>query len=175
MPEVDQERQLAVEAATICGGGYWQSLGQAQFFRNNPEAWDECAAMMRFVLQAFRDETNKLNTSFQLVVLPTLRQVHPETDSLAYDAAVEHLQLTEHDLQVDDRAAELVVRLASDLQISLVDMREPLLAAFQHDKSHELYWRFDHHLNIYGHQVLAEHLLPILAKEFQKRATSNPE
>lgn len=169
LPEVDEAKQLAESAAEISTGGYWQSLGQAQYFRDRPEAWGEYASMMRFVLKQFWDETKSHDVSLHVLVIPTLRQIHSHTDQEDYQEAAAHLKLTEHDLQVDDRAADLVVQLANELGIPVTDLREPLREAFSGDQSQELYWRFDHHLSLAGHRVLAEQLQPILLQEFESR------
>ncbi|MBC8352520.1 MAG: SGNH/GDSL hydrolase family protein [Planctomycetes bacterium] len=158
VPEVDQQKELSEEAAAISSGGYWQSLGQAQYFKQHPSVWDECGSMMRFILEQFQRETQSQNVELLLLVIPSIRQIHPHTDEVAYQKAASHLQLSAEDLLIDDRASELVIRLAADLDIQIIDLRPSLRAAAERAPTEELYWRFDHHISASGHRVVAQEL-----------------
>lgn len=165
LPKIDEHAELTEEAASFCSGGYWQSLGQAMFFRDNSEAWDECTEMMRVVLSGFQAATQANNVRMSLIIIPTLRQIHPNTDREAYEKAAAVLKLTEYDLQVDDRATDLVLQLANELNIPAFDLRTALRAASASDESQELYWRFDHHLSTSGHREVAKQLQQILSQD----------
>ena len=144
-------------------GPVWQGLNQAYFFREHPKRWSDVSRMMRYVLTRFQELTQRDRTGFSLVIIPTLRQIHPQSDQAALKDAIQTLKLSADDVEYDERASDLVAALAAELDIPILDLREPFRAAVGERPDRWLFYRFDHHLNVAGHRLTAQLLEHFLA------------
>ena len=159
----DSYRDRLELAADRHPGPVWQGLNQAYFFREHPEQWNDVSRMMRHILARFQELTQRDEIGLSLVIIPTLRQIHPQSDQAALNAAIRTLGLAEDDLDCDDRACDLAASLAAELKIPLIDLREPFRSAVAESPDLWLFYRFDHHLNLEGHRLTAELLEKFLA------------
>lgn len=148
------DRLLA--AQELHRGPVWQGLNQAYYFQHHASEWDEAVARQRWVLTTLRDACQRDGIRLTLVILPTLRQIHPQTDREALNKIIATLQLTEDSLACDERACQATAELARELRIKLLDLREPFRRELEKEPKKSLFYRFDHHLNVAGHQLLAE-------------------
>ncbi|MFM8252718.1 MAG: hypothetical protein ACKOBW_14070 [Planctomycetota bacterium] len=155
---VDEYRDRLVAAQELHPGPVWQGLNQAYYFQHHPQDWDEAVARQRWVLTALRDDCQQAQVRFTLLILPTLRQIHPETDQASLDQTRTTLQLTDESLECDERACDAVAKLAQELRIELLDLRKPLREQREKEPKTSLFYQFDHHLNVAGHRLLAEQL-----------------
>lgn len=155
---VDEYRDRLVAAQELHPGPVWQGLNQAYYFQHHPQDWDEAVARERWVLTALRDDCQRTQVRFTLLILPTLRQIHPETDQASLDQIRTTLQLTDESLECDERACDAVASLAEELRIEVVDLRQPLREHREKEPNTSLFYQFDHHLNVAGHRLLAEQL-----------------
>lgn len=160
--QVDQQRKdrsadyydLLVQANELYRGATWQGLNQAYYFKHHPHEWSNVSSMFEYVLTQFAESAPR--DGMIVVVIPTLRQFHPER----FQAAERLLQLTPEDSACDDRACDLALELCRKLQIPAIDMR-PIF------KSHEgeLYWDGDQHINVDAHRLIAEALAEQIAQK----------
>tara|TARA_R110002049_G_scaffold2750_8_gene22208 strand:+ start:144423 stop:145727 length:1305 start_codon:yes stop_codon:yes gene_type:complete len=157
-PESDEMVDRIDKVAAVGSGAYFQCLGQAHFFAKNPEAWDQCREKMRYVMEQFQLETKDADVELLYLIIPTLRQIHPESDIDRLNQVAEILDLTEDDLNCDERACEMVAEMAKELGISVIDLRPAFRKAIAETQGLQLYWRFDHHINLAGHQAVADEI-----------------
>lgn len=159
--QVDQQRKtrsadyydLLVQANELYRGATWQGLNQAYYFKHHPHEWPNAVHMFEYVLTQFVEAAPR--DGMLVVVIPTLRQFHPER----FQAAEGLLQLTSEDSACDDRACDLALELCRKLQIPAIDMR-PIFRSFEG----ELYWDADQHINITAHRLIAEALAQHIAQ-----------
>ena len=147
----------------------WQGLNQAYYFQHHPEDWDEALARQAYVLERFRKLAEEDGTLLRFAVIPTLRQIEPEFDSVAIDQARLVLQLNEFALATDERACEAIRRLVEQAGFQPLDLRPALTAAWQAAPEQSLYYRFDHHLNLHGNSVVARELANFLAEDVKPK------
>ncbi|WP_419189613.1 alginate O-acetyltransferase AlgX-related protein [Stieleria marina] len=151
----DQEiAQMAQESPPI----YWQSYGQAHYFREHPKDWEVATSKLRFTLKRFQEEARTTQTPIMFVLIPTLHQTCPDVARKQFDQAAKTLRLTPENTRTDDRACELFLGLAQEIGIETIDMRPDFREFRQQHPSEQLYWQFDHHLNPAGHRVVADRL-----------------
>lgn len=158
----DAYRDRIERASLAYAGPVWQGLNQAYYFRHHPEEWDGAVARERYVLEQFLAQTRADHAELRVVVIPTLRQIHPESAAEELDDAARILELLPDDLATDERACDTVVGLARELQIPCLDLRGALRRARREQPDRHLYYRFDHHLNVAGNEVVAEELQKFL-------------
>ena len=132
---------------TVMAGPTWQGLNQAYYFKHHPQDWDVASGMLEYVLQEFKSCAP--HDGMYLVVIPSLRQLHPERMAAPADL----LQLSPDDAACDERVCDLVLELCRRLEIRAIDMR-PVFRAY----AGELYWDTDQHINMEGHRLIAEEL-----------------
>jgi len=167
----DDYREQLERAQDESSAATWQGLNQAYYFQHHPERWEQDAVpMLRHVLREFRNRTGNDACHFVLLVIPTLRQIEPDYDAAALQSAAKTLQLDEEALACDERACDLAVELARSLQIPFIDLREPFREALRTAPDTHLYYRFDHHLNVEGHRLIAQ----LLERYFRKLPDLSP-
>jgi hypothetical protein len=155
---VDEYRDRLVAAQELHPGPVWQGLNQAYYFQHHPEDWDQAVARERWVLTTLRDACQEAQIQFTLLILPTLRQIHSETDQASFDQLQTTLQLSAESLECDERACDAVLSVAQELRIEVLDLRQPLREQREKEPKTSLFYQFDHHLNVAGHRLLAEQL-----------------
>ncbi len=156
--EQDEYRERLESAMAAHAGPVWQGLNQSYYFTHHPEAWESALRMMAHILDKYRAYADEHEISLTVVVIPTLRQVHPEYDDDGLRATIETLALGEADLEWDARACQALVELCRERNVTVVDMREPLRLATRRSPEQPVYYRFDHHLNVHGNRILAAEL-----------------
>lgn len=158
----DPYRDRLEYAALVHSGPIWQGLRQAYYFRHHPDQWETALQCERRLLEMLLEQTRADGALLHFVVIPTLRQIQPETDAGALAQTATILELTPADLDTDQRACDAVTSLAQHLQIPCLDLRPALLAARRSNPRESLYFRFDHHLNVAGNRVVAQELARFL-------------
>lgn len=158
----DPYRDRLEYAALVHSGPIWQGLQQAYYFRHHANRWEAALQCERRSLEMLLERTRADGALLYLIVIPTLRQVQPETDAEALAETTTILELTPADLDTDQRACDAVTSLAQHLQIPCLDLRPALLAARRSNPRESLYFRFDHHLNVAGNRVVAQELARFL-------------
>ena len=156
--DADQYRERLDAAFQAHSAPVWQGLNQAYYFQHHPEEWETAWSIQRRSLELLRDRCREMNCELTFVVLPTMRQIHPETDAAAFDRTISLLQLGDAALARDDEACERAAAVAAALNVECVDLRPALRRARELRPDAPLYYRFDHHLNVDGHVVVAAEL-----------------
>lgn len=145
-------------AALAHAGPVWQGLNQAYYFHHHPADWQEAVARERWVLERFQALAAADGIPLRLVLIPTLRMTHPETDADALRDSVRILELDATAEAADARAYDAVQSLARELSIETLDLR----AVFQRQRTERpgapLFFRFDHHLNTVANELIAREL-----------------
>ncbi len=155
-PDPNYERKKA--AIEACEGGYWQNLGQAHFFRTHPEHWETTVAMMVTVLKQFQRETERTGTGLVIVIIPSLARIQPELDAAAFADAKRALELSQDDLAIEKRVSDSVKQQCETLGIPCIDLASSFREAAASDPRTRLYWEFDHHISVAGHELTAQEL-----------------
>ena len=152
-------------AALANAGPVWQGLNQAYYFHHHPDDWKEAVARQRWVLRRFQTLAEEDGIPLRLVLIPTLRMIHPETDAEALADTIRVLELDADAVAADARAYDAVRGLAEELQIKAFDLR-PMFQERRRTRPDEpLYFRFDHHLNTRANEWIAAELAGEVARE----------
>jgi lysophospholipase L1-like esterase len=159
----DPYRNRLEYAALVHPAPVWQGLQQAYYFRHHAEEWPTALQRQRRTLEILLEQTQKDGTQLRLIIIPTKRQIEPETDAATLSETAAILELTPDDLETDRRACDEVVELARNLRIPYLDLRPALLKASQANPEESLYFQFDHHLNVSGNRVVAQELARFLS------------
>lgn len=151
----------------------WQGLNQSYLFKHQPDRRADALRRLRHVLERFRDLTRDDEVRLTLLVLPTLRQVHPDVDSQGLAESIALLELAPDETQSDERACDEALALAAELEIDAVDLRTVFADALKADPNRPLYFQFDHHLNAQGQDVVARLLAERLFSD-DRRSAAEP-
>ena len=159
-------------AALAHSGPVWQGLNQAYYFHHHPDDWLEALARERWVLERFQALAAADGVPLRLVLIPTLRMIHPETDAETLADTVRILELDGDAQQTDSRAYDAVRELAGELGIETLDLR----ALFQQRRAKQpdepLFFRFDHHLNTRANEWIAAELAITIPRSFASNTES---
>jgi hypothetical protein len=169
--QIDRQRKdrsadyydLLVQANDLYGGATWQGLNQAYYFQHHPHDWPNVSHMLEYVFAQFQEVAPR--DGMVVVVIPTLRQFHPDR----FQAAEELLRLTPEDSACDERACDLALAICRKLQIQAIDMR-PIFRA----QEGELYWDSDQHINGEAHRLIAAALADTMRASVHAASTSRP-
>ncbi|MFM7073356.1 MAG: alginate O-acetyltransferase AlgX-related protein [Planctomycetota bacterium] len=145
-------------AALAHAGPVWQGLNQAYYFHHHPQDWHEAVERERWVLERFQELAAADGVPLRLVLIPTLRMIHPETDAESLADAIRVLKLDTAASEADTRAYEAVQELAKDLAIETLDLRAVFQQRRVEHPDEPLFFRFDHHLNTRANELIAAEL-----------------
>ena len=145
-------------AALAHAGPVWQGLNQAYYFHHHPDDWQEAVARERWVLERFQALAASDGIPLRLLLIPTLRMIHPETDADALRDSVRILELDAAAEAADTRAYDAVQSLARELSIETLDLRTVFQRQRTERPGEPLFFRFDHHLNTVANELIAQEL-----------------
>jgi len=132
-----------------------QELSQACYFATNPDdvmiAVDTAASIAVEMQNACREKGIRLI----FVYLPPHLRGQPQHFEAEFQECEELLEGASVDLGLSDAIADAMVDFLASRQVELLDQR-PIFSACPDP----LFYRVDRHLNVRGHQVIAEALLP---------------
>lgn len=150
----DGYRERIGAASERWPGPVGQGFNQAYRWKHFP--WERERALDAVVASyaAMRDVCAAEGIAFLAVLLPTKMQVEPEDDRETQGALLAALDLAPEDLAPDAALADRFVERMRTEGIRCLDPRSAMRAA-----PHPLYWRFDYHLGLTGHELVAELLV----------------
>ncbi|HZL98976.1 MAG TPA: SGNH/GDSL hydrolase family protein, partial [Planctomycetota bacterium] len=136
-----------------------QGVGQAQQFTVHPEQGRYAVQVCRDVFLEMSGLCRAHGAALLVVMLPCKAVVDGDDDQATITQLLETLQLRREQLDVNRWLGQ---RLAAELRqagVEAVDLHEALEGPHP-----PLFWRSDHHLNVEGHALVAEALLPLVAE-----------
>jgi hypothetical protein len=160
-------------AALAHAGPVWQGLNQSYYFYHHPQDWREAVERERWVLRRFQELAAADGVPLRLVLIPTLRMLHPETDAASLADAIRILELDAAASDADTRAYEAVQELAKDLAIETLDLRAVFLRRRAEHPDEPLFFRFDHHLNTRANELIAAELAADISRILRLKMESS--
>ncbi len=137
-----------------------QELQQLAFLAARPAEAERATKAAQQITRAMVERARALGIALVFVYIPPPWDVQLERYTEDPEALRRELGLDELARARDANAlAEPWMALVRELGAPLVDLREPFRSAPE-----ELYWHFDHHVNLRGHRAIAEALLPVVEK-----------
>ncbi|MEM6672690.1 MAG: SGNH/GDSL hydrolase family protein [Planctomycetota bacterium] len=134
-----------------------QETQQVRYFDANPEDVDLAIGAVQGVLGRMADRCEELDAELIVVYLPPPLSAQPEQYAEYIEMATLALGDDTHGLTVSDMIADPMLSFAEERGLTTVDLRIPF---GQTDEP--LYWFADFHIDIEGHQAVADELFPIL-------------
>lgn len=173
--EADEYRERLEAAMADHAGVVWQGMNQSYYFAHHPDSFPASMKMMDHILRCYREYADEHGIGLTLLVIPTLRQIHPESDAKSLRDIQQTLGLGDEDLQWDEKVCDALVELGVSQKVVTVDLRKPLRDASKREPQKHLYYRFDHHLNVAGNHVLAKSLDEALEGRLEGRVDNRLE
>lgn len=167
--EADEYRERLEQAILENPGVVWQGMNQSYYFTHHAEAFPQAMQMMDHILHEYRRYAEEQGIGFTLLVIPTLRQIHPDSDAASLKKIQETLELSDADLQWDEKVCDALVALGRSEGVLTIDLREVLRKSRADSPQDALYYQFDHHLNVAGNRVVAKALEAALTGEFESQ------
>lgn len=120
-------------------------------------------ARLDYILEQFQIEARRLDARLLVVVIPSKLETEGAEQTAGVRNAMKTLGL-DYDAAAFDRAVrERMLALAEQHGIATVDLL-PVLRSWVLEHQRPLFWELDWHLNVDGHRVVAQHLLPIVSR-----------
>lgn len=134
---------------------YGQAFLQLAWFDQRPEAIELSMSGARQVLREIALRCQEDGVKLALLFIPPATDTEWHYHQVKFGRMAEICLLDEQALQITDRMTDTLMQSLSGIPI--VDGREHLLEA-----EGPFFWLTDKHLNVKGHQRLAEALLPVV-------------
>lgn len=150
------------EAESVSGNAVAQALNQLLYFQSYPDQAELAQQAVECVTREIERICREQGIALWYVYIPPGFSTEGELEPTIAEAQ-RRLQLTNSDLHSYDRLADRLQAQTRTLGIPLVDLRESL-------RGHvgEYYWK-DLHINVRGHQLIADQLLPLVEQRFAAR------
>lgn len=156
----DYRKRLEAAAAEE-PGWVWQAGNQVAYFRAHPDDESTAWAQMEWIWRRWKESLDQSGRRMIVVLIPTGMQSHPR-HWMERRAHVNQLLALPDEAWTDlDRQYEQAQSLAESLGIETLD----LLAAIRSQEStgQAYFYEIDQHLNVAGHELVAELLEPMIA------------
>ncbi len=146
-----------------------QEMAQEVYFLNNPDDVQVAVDLACSISVELQKQCSDSGTELLFVYLPPPYRGQPQHFDREEDMVLAAQGLENVELGASDRIADGWLRFLEERGLAQVDLRGAFRA-----ESDRLYWRKDHHLNVIGHQLVAELLLDRV-RELAARATTSAE
>ncbi len=148
------DNSVKMKAERINRYAVWQSLSQANYFKENPGSFERSSQLHGATLKKIKRLAGEHRFSLLVFVLPTKYQIEPETDSLSFPRLEELYGLSSED-KADDRVRLDFKGLLEKNEIDIIDFYDSLKTAARNHPDRPLFWNSDHHLSERGHEEIA--------------------
>lgn len=148
------DNSVKMKAERINRYAVWQSLSQANYFREHPGAFEISSRLHDATLKKIKRLSEKHHLDLLVLVLPTKYQVEPESDSSSFRRLEELFGLSSGD-NMDDRVRLDFRRLLESNEVTYIDLYDSLKTIAREKPGLPLYWNSDHHLSERGHGEVA--------------------
>jgi lysophospholipase L1-like esterase len=134
-----------------------QIFNQINYFTQIPEEADLALDWAERCCIEIQRQCAERDAALLFVYLPPASDVQWDKYSVAFAEVQSELGLSNEDVRVTDRMADRLLALLRQRNIAVFDAR-PLLRAAREP----CYWSTDFHLNLFGHALMSEALLPLI-------------
>ncbi|MFT7671592.1 MAG: lysophospholipase L1-like esterase [Planctomycetota bacterium] len=150
-------RQPLAYAATEYHAIVSQFLSQVLMFVNSEEQEQIARAAGLELIEAIEELCQESGVQFVLVYLPPAHDVQKRYIESMVEGVQELFRFEPGALNKADELATELLAHSAELGIPSLDLRDSFREADEF-----LYWESDHHLNVRGHQWIAEQLTPLI-------------
>jgi len=147
-----------VEAATrVYRGALGQALLSVKYFDVNPGQKSVAVAAAKQVFDHIRALCDERGIRLLVIYLPPRQDVEADNPQMRLDSLLEALQSPREALLSTSEMADGLLNHLQAAGIETIDLRVPFRLAAE-----PLYWKADWQLNLAGHRLVTQHLLPAL-------------
>lgn len=146
---------------TRCSGCA-QSMWQAFVAHGDPSALAGAFSKLDYLLRQFQIESAQLKTRLVVVIIPSKLEVEAERTT-GVPQAMAACGLRYDAIAFDAAVRRRIVALAEGHGILTVDL-QPSLRAAALERGQPLFWQLDWHLDVEGHRVVTQQLLPVVSR-----------
>ena len=140
-----------------------QGFNQLVYFQQHPDQVEIAYQAAETVLREIQRVCEENGIRLIVVYIPPPADVQPQRFDGLFDEVSEALALTPGARVLNDLLASRLLRFLRARGIETVDGREVFAG-----RSELLYWKFDQHINLAAHRLLAEALVPLLESELRE-------
>ena len=148
----------------LCRGCMWQSLAQADRYRQRPGQYEKDVDAVAHVVATLAREVREAGAELQVVLLPSKLQVEEPGPAVARVA--QRLGLESYLPPLEDRVRSDVGRFLGTSGVPFLDLTDRLRAAYRREPS-SLFYEDDWHLNVRGHREVGLALASRLASAIE--------
>jgi hypothetical protein len=140
-----------------------QGFNQLVYFQQHPDQVEIAYQAAETVLREIQRVCDENGIRMIVVYIPPPADVQPERFDGLFDEVSEALALTPGARVLNDLLASRLLRFLRARGIEVIDGRDVFAGSTE-----LLYWKFDQHINLVAHQLLAEALVPLLESELRE-------
>ena len=155
-PEPSERRRYA--SKNISRSAMGQCFSSVFTFHTKPEWIDIAMERSLDLIGQMKEICDRRDMLFVVVVIPAPCEFEWGEPFPEFEEMRKYLQLSAEDCAVADRMVDRFFSELSELGVVTVDLRDRFAA-----QPEPPYWRKDLHINILGHRLLAEEVLPAVA------------
>jgi lysophospholipase L1-like esterase len=160
-PEEEQEEVALGRRLSIAG--MTNAFRSLFWFRRHPESAERALADALELCAMMSDECREMGTRLVVLYLPTAVDVDRELRPELFRRWIRKLGFSAEDLAIHARMGERLLAQLRAAGIETLDLTEALRA-----RGEPCYWARDLHLNLAGHAVVAEAMVPIVERAWQR-------
>ena len=158
-PPAKTDYELRVDALPESQhAAYWQDYGQAAWFAESPDEWDNAVERMEHVIGLFKDSAARDHIPVLFVLIPALNEIDRSFAAEAFDGAATTLKLTEAERELDGRVRSEMSELLRKADVPFLDLSAAFRNFLKEHPGQSLYYLFDHHINIAAQTLIADEL-----------------
>ena len=154
---------------TIDQGALWQGFNQLYYFKFFPQSEQIAFNSMTADLEKIKQICQAKHIKFIVLLLPNKMDMEWSSDAARLNQCKELLQLTDDDLQINEK---LLAKMANWLTANHISHLN--LSTVMKDQEQPVFWQKDYHLNDYGHKLIAEALFKNYKDLFLGIPTNQP-
>ena len=143
--------------------GCIQTLWQGVFAHGEVDALDGSFDRLDYLLGCFATTAQNAHKQLLIAVVPTKVEVEWDRAAPDFEKAESILDFHYDARAFDDGVRRRIISLAEKHRVKTVDLLPALSQAHQ-QTGMKMYWDFDWHLDVEGHQVVAKALYPAVAE-----------
>ena len=162
-PPVKTDYELRVDALPESQhAAYWQDYGQAAWFAEFPDEWDNAVRRMEHVIDLFKDSADRDHVPVLFLLIPALNEIDRSFAAEAFDGAATTLKLTEVERECDRRVRLKMSDLLLKANVPCLDLSAAFRNFVKEYPDQPLYYLFDHHINVAAQTLIAVQLQSFL-------------
>lgn len=131
-----------------------QQLNQLKFFETFPNYADTALMITQKNLKKINKLCHQNHTTFLVVLLPTKIDTEPQTDQSRIDEVFEMMNFNESHLQKNRKMVLDLTQWLEQNDMNFIDLYDTY-----RQSNKELFWKADYHVNIDGHEIMANEIL----------------